>query len=67
MNAMTPSKINELLAKPTITPQQLYESGLLQSSRNTVYAACRDGTVDVMRVGKKILVKTAPLKRQLGL
>jgi hypothetical protein len=64
---MTSAEIKELLAKPTITPEQLYLSGVLQSSRNRVYEAISEGKVASFRVGKKIVIPTAPLRRQLGI
>jgi hypothetical protein len=64
---MTPDEVKDLLQKPTITPQQLYLSGVLQSSRNRVYEAINDGAVASFRVGKKIVIPTAPLRKKLGI
>ena len=64
---MSPDEIKKLLAKPTITPDELYISGVLKSSRNRVYQAINDGVVASFKVGKKFVIPTAPLRRQLGL
>jgi len=64
---MTPDEIKKLLEKPTLTPQELVNSGVLPGSRNHVYAALRDGSIESFRAGKLIVIPTAPLRRKLGL
>jgi hypothetical protein len=64
---MTPQEVKDLLQKPTITPEELYLSGVLQSSRNRVYQAINEGLVASIKVGKKFVIPTAPLRRQLGI
>jgi len=62
---MANAKIEALLAKPTITPDEL--AVVLRTSRNGAYDAVRRGDVESFRVGKKIKVPTAPLRRKLGM
>jgi hypothetical protein len=64
---MTQAEIQALLAKPTITPEELFRTGVLPLSRNGVYAAIKRGDIDVLEIGKKKAVITAPLRRKLGL
>jgi excisionase family DNA binding protein len=59
------AKVETLLARPTITPDEL--AVVLRISRNGAYDAVRRGEVDSFRVGKKIKVPTAPLRRKLGM
>ena len=40
---------------------------ILPMSRNGVYSAVRRGEIKTVRLGKKILVPTGPLRRQLGI
>jgi hypothetical protein len=63
---MTQNEVKVLLEKPTITPEELYLSGVLQSSRNRVYQAINEGLVPSFRVGKKIIIPTQPLRAKLG-
>ena len=64
---MTDTEIRTLLAKPTITPDQLYRSGVLPLSRNGVYEAIRRKEIDVLEIGRKKAVITASLRRRLGI
>jgi len=64
---MTSKEIRALLARPTITPDELFQSGVLPLSRNGVYEAIRRGEIDVIPFGRKKAVITAPLRRKLGL
>jgi hypothetical protein len=64
---MTDEEIRALLARPTITPDQLFQSGVLPLSRNGVYGAIRRGEIDVISIGRKKAVITASLRRKLGL
>ena len=56
-----------LLARPTISPDELHESNALKVGRNGIYEACHNGELEVIRRGKKILILTAPLRRKLGI
>ena len=65
---MRPVEIKQLLSNPTITPKELYRSGILKISRNRVYEAIKNKVVASIKVGgKKIIIPTAPLRRQLGI
>jgi hypothetical protein len=64
---MTQDEVKVLLDKPTITPEELYLSGVLQSSRNRVYQAINEGLVPSFRVGKRIVIPTAALRRLIGM
>lgn len=65
---MRPVEIKQLLSNPTITPEELYRSGILKISRNRVYEATKNKVVASIKVGgKKIIIPTAPLRRQLGI
>jgi hypothetical protein len=35
--------------------------------RNGIYAACATGEIECFRMGKKIIIPTAPLLRKLGI
>lgn len=64
---MTKTEIEELLAKPTITPDELLRSGIFPLSRNGVYEAIKRGDFEVIAFGKKKAILTGPLKKKLGL
>lgn len=64
---MTANEVKALLEKPTITPDELYVSGVLQCSRNRLYELIAAGEIASIRLGKKILVVTAPLRKRLGI
>jgi hypothetical protein len=64
---MTPAEVNKLLEKPSLTPEELYRSGVLHTSRNGTYEIIARGDVESFRVGKKIVIPTAPLRRKLGM
>jgi hypothetical protein len=64
---MTKIEIRALLARPTITPDELYRSGLLPLSRNGVYEAIKRGEIDTIALGRKKAVITAPLRKKLGI
>ena len=61
----TEAKIGELLKQPTVTPWEL--ALVLRTSRNGAYDAIRRGEVEHFKVGKKIKIPTAPLRRKLGM
>lgn len=54
----------KLLAKPGITPEELFKSDLIPVSLNGIYEACRRGEIENFRVGRKIVIPTAPLKKK---
>ena len=64
---MTDAQLRELLAKPTITPEQLHQSGILPVSRNGIYEAIRRGEIQAIEIGRKKAVVTASLRKMLGI
>ena len=64
---MTESEIAAVLARPTITPDELLRTGVFPVGRNGIYAAINRGEIDVIEIGKKKVIITAPLRRKLGL
>ena len=64
---MTQQEIRTLLEQLTITPDELYRSGILKVSRNGIYAAIKRGEIAAIETGNKKAVITAPLRKQLGL
>ena len=61
------SAMTLLLKNLVITPEELYESGLMKISRNSIYESIQAKELEVIRRGRKILILTAPLRRKLGL
>jgi excisionase family DNA binding protein len=59
------NEMQRLLDRPTISVDNA--ALLLGTGRNAVYDAVRRGEIATMRVGGRILVLTAPLKRALGI
>lgn len=64
---MSPTEIEELLRRPTITPEQLLKSGILPLGRNAIYEAIERGDIDAIKIGRKKAVVTAPLRKKLGI
>ncbi len=64
---MTPQEIKELLGRLTITPDELHQSGILPLGRNGIYDAIKRGDLDVIEIGKKKAIITAPLRKKLGI
>ena len=64
---MTDAQLRELLAKPTITPEQLHQSGILPVSRNGIYEAIRRGEIQAIEIGRKKAVVTVSLRKMLGI
>lgn len=60
-------KLSDVLDQPTITPEQLIASGVMPVSRNSLYEALSRGEIENFRIGKRIVIPTAPLRRKLGL
>jgi len=56
-----------LLKRPGISPDELLKAGILPIARNALYEALSRGEIESFRVGKKIVIPTAPLKRKLGI
>jgi len=50
--------------RPTLTVDETGE--VMGISRNSAYKAVRDGTIPSIRIGNRILVPTAALRRMLG-
>ena len=57
----------EILKRPGISPEQLYKLNLMPVSRNGIYDACNRGEIECFRLGRKIVIPTAPLRRKLGI
>jgi hypothetical protein len=64
---MTQQETIELLGRLTITPDELHRSGILPLSRNGIYDAIKRGDIDVIEIGKKKAIITAPLRKKLGM
>jgi hypothetical protein len=64
---MTQQEITDLLRRLTITPDELHRSGILPLGRNGIYDAIRRGDLDVIEIGKKKAIITAPLRKKLGI
>ena len=64
---MTKQEIEELLSRPAITPDQLLQSKILPIGRNSIYEAISSGEIEAIKVGKKKLILTAPLRKKLGM
>jgi hypothetical protein len=71
MSASTRAKaarsLAAILSQPAISPEELHASGLIPVGRNGIYEACGNGEIECFRVGKKIIIPTAPLRRKLGI
>jgi hypothetical protein len=64
---MTKTEVEELLSRPTITPDELHRSGVLPVGRNGIYDAIRRGDLTVIEIGRKKAIVTAPLRKKLGM
>ncbi|MGY2935987.1 hypothetical protein ACVWZ6_005589 [Bradyrhizobium sp. GM6.1] len=64
---MTKTEIEALLAKPTITPDELLQSGIFPLTRSGIYEAIKRKDLDVIEFGKKKAILTAPIRRKLGM
>jgi hypothetical protein len=63
----TPKEIRAALSRPGLSPEELYKLGILPVGRNTIYDACNSGEIESFRLGKRIVIATAPLRRKLGI
>jgi hypothetical protein len=59
--------VEALRNRPGISPDQLLEAGVMPLSRNGLYDALQRGQIESFRLGKKIIIPTAPLLRKLGI
>jgi hypothetical protein len=59
-------EIKRLLLKPTITVPQAGMK-IFGLSRNGSYEAAKRGDFETIRMGKLLIVPTAPLRRKLGI
>lgn len=65
---MTDKQSNpQILNRASISPAELYEAGILPLSRGAIYCACNNGEIECTRIGKRIVIPTAPLRRMLGI
>lgn len=64
---MTQAEIAELFSKPTISPDELFASGVLPLSRWGIYEAIKRREIEALEFGKRKAILTAPLRRKLGM
>jgi hypothetical protein len=70
MNKRKPASaddIGALLRRPGISPDELFESQAIPVSRNGIYDALNRGEIESFKVGRRIIIPTAPLRRKLGM
>lgn len=60
---MDVAQIREILSRPTATVDQA--GRILGLGRNTAYERVRSGEIQSIRMGRRLLVLTAPLKKML--
>lgn len=65
MHMLAKNELDQLLAQPTLTVADALK--VVPISRNGIYEAIRRGEIQTVKIGKKILVPTAPLRRLLGI
>lgn len=58
--------VEALRKVPTMTPGELFKAKVIPGTRNGLYAALERGEIESFRLGKKIVIPTAPLLRKLG-
>lgn len=58
-------EIQKLLGQLVITVDETRR--VLRVGRNAMYDAIKRGEIETMRIGKRIVVPTAPLRRRFGL
>lgn len=64
-NTLTSSEKLDLLREPTITVAEAQQ--VLGRGKNQMYRDIHEGRVESIRLGRSILVPTAPLRRLLGI
>jgi hypothetical protein len=64
---MTVEEVKALLAKPTISPDELFRASILPLSRNGIYAAIQRGEIEAVPFGHKKAILTLPLRKKLGM
>jgi hypothetical protein len=65
--AVPPVSALEILQRPGISPEELYRLNVMPVSRNGIYEACKRGEIENFRMGKKIIITTAALRRKFGI
>ena len=58
--------IAALRARPGISPDELLKAKVMPLTRGGLYEALHRGEIESFRLGKKIIIPTAPLLRKLG-
>jgi excisionase family DNA binding protein len=64
MSGPEPLTVGDLRRRPTITVQEY--ARFVGVSRDTVYEAAARGELRVLRLGRRVLVPTAPILEALG-
>jgi excisionase family DNA binding protein len=64
-NQMAMSDLEKLLRQAVISPADVPR--VLPLGRNGVYEAIRKGEIESIRIGRKIMIPTAALRRKLGM
>ena len=49
-----------------ISPDQLFEAGVMPLSRSGIYDAVKRGEIESFRFGRRVVIPTRPLLRKLG-
>ena len=62
---MTANEARELLAQPSCEVKDIQK--IFGLSKNSAYQAIRNGEIEAIRIGGRIKIPTAPLRRRLGL
>jgi excisionase family DNA binding protein len=57
--------VHKILGRPTCSVSELQK--ILRTSKNPTYDAVKRGELPSIRVGGRILIPTAPLRKMLGL
>jgi hypothetical protein len=65
MSALSVEQVREILSPPTTSVEKA--GRVLGLSRNVAYEAAARGDFASIRMGRRILLLTAPLRRQLGI
>jgi hypothetical protein len=54
---------SDVLQRAGISPDELFDLNLIPGSRNSIYAACNRGDIQCFRMGRRIIIPTAPLRK----